>query len=50
MSCGAREAVIEGETGYIVPAGDDRLMAQRMIELLGRSETGARNGRARSGW
>jgi glycosyltransferase involved in cell wall biosynthesis len=31
---GAREAVLEGETGYIVPAGDDRLMAERMIELL----------------
>jgi len=31
---GAREAVIQGETGYIVPPGDDRLMAERMIELL----------------
>lgn len=31
---GAREAVIEGETGYIVSAGDDQLMAERMIELL----------------
>jgi glycosyltransferase involved in cell wall biosynthesis len=31
---GAREAVIEGETGYIVPAGDDQQMAERMIELL----------------
>ena len=31
---GAREAVIEGETGYIVPAGDDEQMAERMIELL----------------
>ena len=31
---GAREAVTEGETGYIVAAGDDEKMAQRMIELL----------------
>jgi glycosyltransferase involved in cell wall biosynthesis len=31
---GAREAVIEGETGYIVPAGDDQQMSERMIELL----------------
>ena len=31
---GAREAVIEGETGYIVPPGDDQPMAERMIELL----------------
>lgn len=31
---GAREAVIAGETGYIVPAGDDQQMAERMIELL----------------
>lgn len=31
---GAREAVIEGETGYIVPPGDDRAMAERVIALL----------------
>jgi glycosyltransferase involved in cell wall biosynthesis len=31
---GAREAVIEGETGYIVPAGADQQMAERMIQLL----------------
>ena len=31
---GAREAVIEGETGYFVAAGDDEQMAVRMIELL----------------
>jgi glycosyltransferase involved in cell wall biosynthesis len=31
---GAREAVIEGESGYIVSAGDDQRMAERMIELL----------------
>jgi len=31
---GAREAVNDGETGYIVPAGDDGEMAKRIIELL----------------
>ena len=31
---GAREAVIEGETGYIISAGDDQHMAERMVELL----------------
>jgi glycosyltransferase involved in cell wall biosynthesis len=31
---GAREAIIVGETGYIVPAGDDEKMAARIIELL----------------
>jgi glycosyltransferase involved in cell wall biosynthesis len=31
---GAREAVIEGESGYIVPAGDDQKMAERIIDLL----------------
>jgi len=31
---GARESVMEGETGYLVPAGDDLLMAQRISFLL----------------
>ena len=31
---GAREAVIEGETGFIVRAGDDEDMAERIITLL----------------
>ena len=31
---GAREVVIEGETGFIVPAGDDENMAARIITLL----------------
>ncbi|HVG30154.1 MAG TPA: glycosyltransferase [Pyrinomonadaceae bacterium] len=31
---GAREAVAEGETGYLVRAGDDELMAARIISLL----------------
>lgn len=31
---GAREAIVEGETGYVVPAGDDRAMAERIVSLL----------------
>ncbi|MEP6637464.1 MAG: glycosyltransferase, partial [Acidobacteriota bacterium] len=31
---GAREAVVEGETGYLVASGDDRTMADRLISLL----------------
>jgi len=35
---GAREVVAEGETGYLVPSGDDAMMAQRLIALLHDSE------------
>jgi glycosyltransferase involved in cell wall biosynthesis len=35
---GAREAVIDGETGYIVPAGNVEAMAARIIDLLSNSE------------
>jgi glycosyltransferase involved in cell wall biosynthesis len=31
---GAREAIIEGETGYLVKSGDDSAMAECIIELL----------------
>ncbi len=31
---GAREAIIEGETGYVVPPGDERTMAEHIIALL----------------
>jgi glycosyltransferase involved in cell wall biosynthesis len=31
---GAREAVRDGETGYLVAAGDDEMMAARIIALL----------------
>jgi L-malate glycosyltransferase len=45
---GAREAIVEGQTGHLVPAGDDRAMAERIISLLRdpnrRRELGA-NGR-----
>lgn len=32
---GAREAIIESETGYLVPPGDDTRLAERVIALLG---------------
>jgi glycosyltransferase involved in cell wall biosynthesis len=35
---GAREAVAEGETGYVVRAGDDAAMAERVVTLLNDSE------------
>jgi glycosyltransferase involved in cell wall biosynthesis len=35
---GAREVVAEGETGYLVPSGDDAMMASRLIALLGDPE------------
>jgi glycosyltransferase involved in cell wall biosynthesis len=31
---GAREVVSEGETGYLVPSGDNVMMARRLISLL----------------
>jgi L-malate glycosyltransferase len=31
---GAREAIIEGETGYLAPPGDHEMMAARITELL----------------
>jgi glycosyltransferase involved in cell wall biosynthesis len=31
---GAAEAIREGETGYLVPPGDDELMASRLVTLL----------------
>jgi glycosyltransferase involved in cell wall biosynthesis len=31
---GAREAIVEGETGYTVPSGNDRAMAMSVVSLL----------------
>ena len=31
---GVREAIVEGETGFIVPSGDEELMAKRIIEIF----------------
>lgn len=41
---GAREAIIEGETGYLVRPGDDAAMAERIIELLRDTEKAKRMG------
>jgi L-malate glycosyltransferase len=35
---GAREAIAEGETGYLVASGDDEKMAERIIEVLDESK------------
>ena len=35
---GAREAIVEGETGYLVKAGDDETLALRLIDLLNDSD------------
>ncbi|MGH9768547.1 MAG: glycosyltransferase [Blastocatellia bacterium] len=42
---GAREAVIEGETGYLVRPGDDETMAARITELLRNPERALSMGR-----
>ena len=45
---GAREAIVEGETGWIVPPGDHKALAARIIELLRdpvRAEKMGRRGR-----
>jgi len=42
---GAREAVIENETGYIVPAGDDEKMADGIIQLMRQPERAQAMGR-----
>ncbi len=31
---GAREAIVEGQTGYLIQSGDDEMMARRIILLL----------------
>jgi glycosyltransferase involved in cell wall biosynthesis len=42
---GAREAVVEGQTGFIVPPGDDAAMASRVITLLRDPELATAMGR-----
>lgn len=41
---GAREVIVEGETGYLVAAGDDALMAERIGALLADEERARRMG------
>jgi len=42
---GAREAITEGETGYVVASGNDENMAERIIELLSQPERAKAMGR-----
>ncbi|MEP6741913.1 MAG: glycosyltransferase [bacterium] len=45
---GVREAVVEGESGYLVQSGDDKTMAERIISLLrepGKARAMGRQGR-----
>lgn len=41
---GAREAILEGETGYLVSARDDKAMAARLISLLDDPQVARRMG------
>ncbi|HEY0100192.1 MAG TPA: glycosyltransferase [Pyrinomonadaceae bacterium] len=41
---GAREAIIEGETGYVVAPGDDAALASRLISLLTDADAARRMG------
>lgn len=41
---GAREAIVEGDTGFMVASGDDVMMAQLIISLLQRPEERRRMG------
>ncbi len=35
---GVREAIVEGETGYVVASGDDEKMADRLVKILSDNE------------
>ncbi|HEX8130458.1 MAG TPA: glycosyltransferase [Pyrinomonadaceae bacterium] len=41
---GAREAIVEGETGYIIRPGDDAALAERIVSLLSDPERARRMG------
>jgi len=43
---GAREVVIDGQTGYLLAPGDTRMLARRIGDLAADAETRARMGRA----
>lgn len=43
---GAREAIVEGETGFLVAAGDDEALAERIITLLREPERARRMGQS----
>lgn len=43
---GNREAIVEGETGFLVPPRDPETLADRILRLLGDRERGQRMGKA----
>ena len=43
---GVYDVVKDGETGYLVPPGDEKALAERMIQLVGDSRLRAELGRA----
>ena len=45
-SGGVRDSVVDGETGFIVPVGDDKALADRILELLACPEKRDRMGLA----
>ena len=46
MVGGAAEAVVDGETGYLVPTDDDAALAERLMTLLRDAEMSSRFGQA----
>ncbi len=44
---GAREAVEDGVTGYVVPSGDPNRMAERLISIIGHQQAGTMGQRGR---
>jgi phosphatidylinositol alpha-1,6-mannosyltransferase len=49
-SGGAPDAVLEGETGFVVPGGDVELVAERLVTLLSDAALAAKMGAAGRGW
>lgn len=49
-SGGAPDAVLEGETGYVVPGGDPQAVASRLIELLADDDLRSRLGAGGRAW
>ncbi|MFZ1651768.1 MAG: glycosyltransferase family 4 protein, partial [Candidatus Nanopelagicales bacterium] len=49
-SGGAPDAVLAGETGYVVPGGSSTAVSSRLIELLQNPERAAQMGRAGRAW
>jgi phosphatidylinositol alpha-1,6-mannosyltransferase len=49
-SGGAPDAILSGETGYVVPGGDEDALAGRLIELLGDPVGAAAMGEKGQAW